>query len=102
MYFLKFGKFSALILFFWWDSGLNSGLHSHKAGTLLLEPHHLSSPLILLNIYSTPLAYISFPSFEEEEKVFIGLVFQCYPRGIEYYIHISNFYFHLIFLFHLL
>jgi hypothetical protein len=28
-----------LILFFWWDWGLNSGLRVCKAGTVLFEPH---------------------------------------------------------------
>jgi hypothetical protein len=31
---------------FWWDWGLNSGLYSCKAGTLLLDP-----PLILLWLF---------------------------------------------------
>jgi hypothetical protein len=34
-------------LFFWWDWGLNSGLHACKGGTLLLEPH-LQSILLWL------------------------------------------------------
>jgi hypothetical protein len=25
--------------FFWWDWGLKSGIHTYKAGILLLEPH---------------------------------------------------------------
>jgi hypothetical protein len=28
-----------IYLFFWWDWGLNSGLHAYKEGALLLEPH---------------------------------------------------------------
>jgi hypothetical protein len=32
---------------FWWDWGLNSGLHIHKASVLLLEPH-LQSILLWL------------------------------------------------------
>jgi hypothetical protein len=28
-----------LFFFFWWDWGLNTGLHAWKVSTLLLEPH---------------------------------------------------------------
>jgi hypothetical protein len=31
-----------LVLFFWWDWGLNSGLQACKAGALLLKSHHQS------------------------------------------------------------
>jgi hypothetical protein len=36
-----------ILLYFWWDRGLNSGLHTCKAGVLLLESH-LQSTLLWL------------------------------------------------------
>jgi hypothetical protein len=36
---------SFLLLFFRWNWGLNSGLHTHKAGALPLCPLHLQSIL---------------------------------------------------------
>jgi hypothetical protein len=39
--FMKFTVFLKIYLF-WWDCGLNSGLHALKAGVLALE--HASSP----------------------------------------------------------
>jgi hypothetical protein len=36
--------------FFWWD--LNSGLHTRKKGTLLLQPHLYSIALVILEMGS--------------------------------------------------
>jgi hypothetical protein len=41
-----------LIFFFWYDWGLNSGVHVYKAGTLLLEPQLQSILLWLFSRWS--------------------------------------------------
>jgi hypothetical protein len=75
-------KFTILIfyLFFWWDWGLTSGLHTCKVGTLLLEPH-LQSILLWLfwrwgleNLDSSSLSLLSEPLAPARIFFFYGTV----------------------------